>query len=66
MTAQWDLYALVGYLRTWSASQKFLEATGADPVEHVIDELRAAWGDPNETRKITWPLVLRIGVKDDS
>jgi SAM-dependent methyltransferase len=63
MTAQWDLDALVGYLRTWSASQKFLDTTGADPVEHVIDELRAAWEDPNETRKITWPLTLRIGIK---
>jgi ubiquinone/menaquinone biosynthesis C-methylase UbiE len=65
MTAQWDLHALVGYLRTWSASQKFLDTTGTDPVEHVIDNLRAAWRDPDQTRKIIWPLVLRIGVKND-
>jgi SAM-dependent methyltransferase len=65
MTAQWDLYALVGYLRTWSASQRFLEVKGSDPVKQIIDKLRIAWGDPNETRRITWPLILRVGVKSD-
>ena len=62
MTAQWDLNALIGYLRTWSSSQKFLDTTGNDPVEHVINELRAAWGDPNEARRTTWPLTLRVGI----
>jgi SAM-dependent methyltransferase len=55
MTAQWDLGALVGYLRTWSASQRFLEVKGSDPLKQIIDKLRIAWGDPNETRKIIWP-----------
>jgi hypothetical protein len=25
--------------------------------------LAAVWGDPNEARRITWPLSLRIGAK---
>jgi ubiquinone/menaquinone biosynthesis C-methylase UbiE len=62
MTAQWDLDRLVGYLRTWSSSQRFVEATGSDPVEQIIDELRAAWRNPEQTREVIWPLTLRVGV----
>jgi hypothetical protein len=66
MTAQWDLDGLVGYLRTWSASQKFLDTTGSDPVEQIIDELRAAWRNPEQTREVIWPLIVRVGRKPRS
>jgi len=66
MTARWNLDHLVGYLRTWSSTQRFIAATDSDPVEQIIDDLRSAWGDASGTRKITWPLVLRIGVKNDA
>jgi SAM-dependent methyltransferase len=63
MTAHWNLQRLVGYLRTWSSSQLFLDAIGTDPVEQIMDKLRSAWGDPNETRIVIWPLTLRVGIK---
>jgi SAM-dependent methyltransferase len=63
MTAHWNLDHLLGYLRTWSSTQRFIEARGSDPLEQITDELRSVWGDPHETRKVTWPLILRIGVK---
>ena len=63
MTAQWNLDHLVGYLRTWSSTQRFIAANASDPLEQIIDELRAAWGDSQQTRNVTWPLVLRIGIK---
>jgi SAM-dependent methyltransferase len=63
MAVHWDLDHLVGYLRTWSATQRFIAAKGADPLEQIIHELRRAWGDPQRTRKVRWPLTLRIGVK---
>jgi SAM-dependent methyltransferase len=63
MTAHWNLDHLLGYLRTWSSTQRFIEARGSGPLEQITDELRSVWGDPHETRKVTWPLVLRIGVK---
>ena len=65
MTAEWDLDRLTGYLRTWSSSQRFVEATGSDPVEQIIDELRAAWGSPEQTRELVWPLTLRVGVNQE-
>jgi SAM-dependent methyltransferase len=62
MTAQWNLDHLVGYLGTWSSTQRFIAAKGSDPLEQVTDELRNAWGDPQQTRKVIWPLTLRVGV----
>ena len=62
MTAQWNLDRLVNYLRTWSSSQRFMEATGSDPVEKIIDDLRDAWGNRDQTREVIWPLTLRVGV----
>ena len=63
MTAQWNLDHLLGYLQTWSSTQRFIAAKGTDPLEQIIDELRAAWGDSQQTRNINWPLVLRVGIK---
>ncbi len=63
MTTQWNLDHLLGYLRTWSSTQRFIVAKGSDPLEQIADELRRAWGDSQQTRKIIWPLILRIGTK---
>jgi SAM-dependent methyltransferase len=63
MTALWNLEHLMGYLRSWSSTQRFIAQTDGDPLEQISDELRTGWGDPQQTRKVRWPLTLRIGVK---
>jgi SAM-dependent methyltransferase len=63
MIGQWNLEHLVGYLRSWSATQRFMAAKGADPLEQITDELRGAWGNPPQVRSVIWPLTLRVGVK---
>jgi SAM-dependent methyltransferase len=62
MTTHWDFDHLIGCLGTWSSTQRFMAATGADPLEQIIDELRRAWGNPQKVRSVIWPLTLRIGV----
>jgi len=62
MTAQWNLDHLLGYLQTWSSTQRFIAANKRDPLETIADDLRAAWGDPGQMRKVVWPLILRVGV----
>jgi SAM-dependent methyltransferase len=64
MIAQWHLEHLVGYLRSWSATQRFIAANKRDPLEAIADDLRAAWGDTEQTRRVIWPLTLRVGVKE--
>jgi SAM-dependent methyltransferase len=61
MAAHWNLHHLLGYLRTWSSTQRFIAAKGDDPLEQITDDLRSTWGEPGQTRRVTWPLILRIG-----
>jgi len=61
MAAQWKFAQLTGYLRTWSAVQRYLREKGADPVASVEAELLAAWGKPGLLHAVRWPLVLRLG-----
>jgi SAM-dependent methyltransferase len=64
MTAWCNLDHLVGYLRTWSSTQRFIAARDTDPVEQIIDELHTLWGPAKQTRNVIWPLTLRVGVKE--
>jgi SAM-dependent methyltransferase len=66
MTAQWSFEHLLGYLRTWSSTQRFIAAKGTDPLDQITNDLRSAWGKPHRTRSISWPLVVRIGRKPRS
>jgi SAM-dependent methyltransferase len=64
MIAQWHLEHLVGYLRSWSATQRFIAANERDPVTEIDENLRDAWGDAEQTRTVVWPLILRVGVNE--
>ena len=63
MMTQWNLECLVGYLRSWSSTQRFITAKDSDPLDEIADELRAAWGNAKQTRRVIWPLTLRVGIK---
>lgn len=66
MTASWNLDHLLGYLRTWSSTQRFIAAKGKDPLEQITDDLRSTWGKPGQRRTVTWPLIMRSGRKPGS
>jgi len=61
MEERWDRAHLLGYLRTWSATARYVEDKGVDPVEALEERLRPLWVDAGSTRKVTWPLALRAG-----
>jgi ubiquinone/menaquinone biosynthesis C-methylase UbiE len=58
-----DLNMLEGYLLTWSASQRYINDKGKNPVDEIRDELTAAWGNANEVKKVVWELTLIVGRK---
>jgi ubiquinone/menaquinone biosynthesis C-methylase UbiE len=60
MAEDWTFERLLGYLNTWSAVKRYSQRTGESPMVLVADDLRAAWGDPANVRRITWPLQVRI------
>lgn len=61
LEATWTLDELVGYIGTWSATQRYRVARGHDPLPALRAALASAWGDPGASRTVTWPLSLRVG-----
>ena len=57
----WNLPHLVGYVRSWSATQRFIAEHGIDPVNAFAETLAESWGDAELPRRIAWPLRLRVG-----
>jgi hypothetical protein len=58
---RWTLAELIGYLRTWSATARFVAQRGFDPVVEVERFLSADWGDVRQPRLVRWPLHIRAG-----
>jgi SAM-dependent methyltransferase len=61
LEARWTLAELAGYLRTWSATARYVAERGVDPVVDVEQSLSREWGDPREPRLVRWPLYIRAG-----
>lgn len=61
MELAWDLDGLVDYLATWSAVVRYRKDTGRDPLPDLRAVLLPLWGEPEQERRITWPLAGRIG-----
>jgi len=55
----WSLEDAIGYLRSWSAVQRYTRLRGRDPMDIVIAPLASAWGEGR--RLVSWPVRLRIG-----
>jgi SAM-dependent methyltransferase len=60
MREDWVLEQYIGFLRTWSATQRMIAAEGEAPVLAFESALREAWG-AGERRTVSWPLVVRAG-----
>lgn len=63
MEAEWSLPQLEGYLSTWSAVNRYRAERGEDPIPAIARALGDAWGNPATTRRIRWPLSLRVARK---
>ena len=59
-----SLDQLGGYLRTWSATQRYMQQRGEDPVAPLLEEIAMVWGDPAVARRSRWPLSIRVGRHD--
>jgi SAM-dependent methyltransferase len=63
MEERWTLDQLLGYIRTWSATNRYRDAHKQDPTEPLGEQLRELWGDAAEARRVWWPLAVRAGIK---
>lgn len=61
MYAHWDLDAMCNYLATWSATRRYIEQLGRDPIPRLREELSSCWGVPTKKHTVSWPLIVRAG-----
>jgi SAM-dependent methyltransferase len=59
LEAQWTLSELLGYIETWSATQRYRETVGGDPVPELRGRLGQHWQPAR--RLVRWPLSIRVG-----
>jgi hypothetical protein len=61
---QWDLAALMGYVSTWSAVKRALDAGQDALLVRFYDDMHELWGDPAQKRTFSWPINIRAGICD--
>ncbi|MGF1642779.1 MAG: class I SAM-dependent methyltransferase [Thiotrichales bacterium] len=59
----WSLPRLAGYLRSWSATARFVESRRRDPVAELESDLAQVWGASARLIEFSWPLAFRVGIK---
>jgi hypothetical protein len=57
----WGFQHLLGYLRTWSAVQRWEQEHRQDPVSLFQPGLARAWGDNRQQHLVRWPLHFVAG-----
>jgi SAM-dependent methyltransferase len=55
----WTLDHFAGYVRSWSATARYIDHHGHDPVTTLLAQLAPLWG--GQERRIRWPFTLRCG-----
>ena len=61
MSAHWTVDQLLGYLRSWSATDACSKATGSNPVDRLKPMLEESTGFAGGTLRINWPLTVLAG-----
>src|SRR6187455_2290153 len=57
----WNLEQLAGYASSWSATTRYRQALGTNPVPLLRELLESAWPSPEASVPIRMPIGLRVG-----
>ena len=61
LSRECTLPALMGYVRTWSATARYIAENGTAALDQLGTDLARHWGDPERARVVDAPLYLRAG-----
>ncbi len=64
MKKSWRLDQFLGYLRSWSSTNRFIQYKGYDPVRTLAVRLKRQWGNTDDERIISWPVFMKAGYKE--
>ncbi len=59
MTARWTRDELLGYISTWSATQRLVAREGPAAYERLRDQLAVSWPE-HERKLVRWPLTIKL------
>jgi SAM-dependent methyltransferase len=63
LTRDWDLSELSGYLRSWSATNRYVAQHADDPVIGFESAMKEHWPEPTQRKRVQWPFLVRVGRK---
>ncbi|GHB46540.1 hypothetical protein GCM10007094_39810 [Pseudovibrio japonicus] len=58
---EWTLEQFLGYLCTWSSVIAAAKAGKRNLMESFAEQLTSLWGGPQQHRRISWPIAMRLG-----
>ena len=58
---QVSLTDTLGHLRSWSATQKYIDHNKTDPLDLLSRKLQDHWQDGEKQKEMTWKLILKVG-----
>jgi len=61
LKANWNLMQYLGYISTWPGLLEYNKKLNIDLLFESKDKLISAWGDPQQTKMINWPIYLLLG-----
>ncbi len=56
----WDAERFIGFLRSWSPVQRYIDENGNNPVEDITDGIRGNW-PASQDANIRFPILARLG-----
>lgn len=59
LEVEWSFEQFIGYLRSWSATQKFIKEKNTDPLIDFSATLQEVWS-PSQKMKVTFPIFLKV------
>lgn len=57
----WHRAHLLGYLRTWSAVQRYLQAQQHDPLVDLAEQIAPLWPS-HEVKEVSFPMFVKLGI----
>ena len=60
MGVEWTFEQFIGYLSSWSATQKYIREHGTDPLAGFTKSMKAHWPE-GELRSVTFPIFMKLG-----
>lgn len=61
MVEDWTLAQFLGYVRTWSATRRYVDARGEAQLLDFERAIAEVWGEPRRTRRLRFPMHFRVG-----